>query len=593
MPGTGSTIGTVGGAALGTAIMPGVGTVVGGALGGLVGGLFDSNETPQAPRGEFRTLDPNAGIGQGSFGYTPEEIALQRQRAAALGVDYDQLQTQRAALDQEQQKFASEWQSRNPPPDTRGPMGSLAQASYVTRMMNDPGYKALVERSTQLNSQISQVTGNADLSDPGRFSAMSQSMQNRQGVTLNRFGVPTTAGPEIAGIQKQDAPRTYDPGELNRAQTFNAREFDVARHDIAKTQIDPNAGNRDYQNYQQVRDRNLEVMNAVHERATGRGGPSPAELQMKQGQDRAVAQQAALAASGGQMDAAMARRQAMLGAAQIGQRTASDTALLRANEQIAAQNTFGGLASSQQSSDLSARGQSFGQAQTRAQDAFNQNLSVGQFNQARDLQAAQFGRQQSFENAQLGMQQAQFNASQANQYNLARNQMLAQQGQFGAQFGLSQEQAIAQNLAQQRQFNAQFANQQNQFGAQFGAQQEMNQAGLTMQQRQINDQMTGMYMNQYMNSRGMQQQNAIQNQNAWNQMAGINAGVGTNNALLRQQAGQFQQQQQLGMLNLAATAGAGYMSANSAPTPTQNINYGGPNSGFNTNVGTVRNPLQP
>jgi hypothetical protein len=588
MPGTGQTIGTIGGAAAGTAIMPGVGTMVGGFLGGTIGGLFDGGgDTPQAPRGEYRSIDPNAGIGQGSFGYTQSELAAQRQRAAAMGVDFDKLQAERAAWDQERDKLVAEWKATHPPPSGgAGPAAALGQARYVNEMLADPRFQDLTKRRETMNSQHAQITGQADMSDPGRFAAMSAEAQNRQGVTLNRYGVPTTAGPEIAGIERQNAPRQYDPGELTRAQTFNAREFDVAKHNIDKTQIDPNAGNADYANYQQTRAKNMEVMGTVQDRAMGRGGPSPAELQMKQGQDRAVAQQAALAASGGQMDAAMARRQAMLGAAQIGQRTASDTALLRANEQIAAQNTFGGMANAQLGSDLSARGQTFGQAQTRAQDAFNQNLSVGQFNQMRDMQAAQFQRAQSLENAQLGMNQAQFNAGQANQYNLQRAQQLAQQGQFGAQFGLSQEQAIAQNLAQQRQFNAQFANQQNQFGAQFGAQQELNQNQLTMQQRAMNDQMTGMYTNQYMNSRGMQQQNAFQNQNAWNQVQGMNAGVGVSNAQLNQQANQFQQQQQLGMLNAAGTMAAGYMSMqNSQPQP----------GGFNATYGNAqtKNPLFP
>jgi Zn-dependent alcohol dehydrogenase len=134
-------------------------------------------------------------------------------------------------------------------------------------------------------------------------------------------------------------------------------------------------------------------------------------------------------------------------------------------------------------------------------------------------------------------------------------------------------------MAQQRQFNSQFQNQQNQWGQQFGAQQALNQGQLDMQQRGMNDQYQMGMLGQYMNSRGMQQANAHQDQNAWNQIQGTNAGVGISNAGLAQQNRQFQQQQQVGMINGMITAGAGYMSANSggggAPAPAV------ANSGFN------------
>lgn len=560
MPGTGATVGTGVGAAAGTAIMPGVGTVVGGMLGGVVGGLFDSNEAPAAPRGEYMPIDPNVGIGTGSFGLTPEEQAYyERVRAEQIARygDPAKLQQNRDAAQLAYNQYVDEWRAKNPQTNrdtfdpvenSRGAVTPQARREAEQRAMEaDPRFKELKQALTVADDQFRAVNNlpGFDMSDPGRFAAMSQAMQNRQGLNLPQFSVANTAAPDIYQMQRQNAPMQVDPGAVQRAQTFNAREFAV----------DPEAGAQDYANYQATRAKNLEVMGAVGDRAMGRGGPSPAELQMKQGQDRAIAQQAALAASGGQMDSAMARRQAMLGAAQIGQRTASDTALLRANEQIAAQTTFGGMANAQQSADLNARGQTYGQAMSNAQ----------------------FGSDQSFRNAQFNASQAQFNAGQANQYALQRAQQLAQQGQFGAQFGLEQERAYAQSLAQQRQWNAQFQQGQNQFGATFGAQQAMNQAGLSMQQRQLNDQMTGMYLNQYMGSRGMQQANAFQNQNAYNQMAGINAGIGINNANNAAANQRFQQQQQLGMLNMGATMAAGYMGQGGGGSPAPAV----ANSGFN------------
>lgn len=577
MPGTGTAIGAGAGAIAGSFI-PGIGTVAGGFIGGALGGmaeeLFGGSDAPAAPQGTYVPIDPNVGIGFNTFGLTPEEQAVINSRRQDLDRLYGSQQDAEARMRQAEaamEQYKADWKQANPQgaepvENSRGAVSPGArQQANTTAMMNDPQYQRLASELNQYRSQVSQYTHNLnhnDMSDPGRFAAMSQSVQNRQGLNLPQFSVAGTANPEIYQMQRQNAPQIYDPGQYQRAQTFNAREFDVD-----KTKIDPNAGEADYAAYQQARAKNLEVMGAVGDRAMGRGGPSPAELQMKQGQDRAIAQQAALAASGGQMDSAMARRQAMLGAAQIGQRTASDTALLRANEQIAAQNTYGGMNSAQQAADLGAMGQRFGQAERRAINDWQQNIA-----------AAQFGSDQAFRNAQFNAQQSQFNAGQANQFNLSRAQTMAQQGQFGAQFGLSQEQAIAQSLAQQRQFNAQFGQQQNQFNAQFGAQQALNQAQMTMQQRAMNDQMTGMYLNQYMNSRGMQQQNAFQNQNAYNQMAGINAGVGINNANLAGQNQRFQQQQQLGMLNMGATMAAGYMGqGGGGGTPSPVV----ANSGFN------------
>jgi hypothetical protein len=557
--------------------MPGVGTVVGGALGGLIGGMFDSNEAPAAPQGEYRAIDPNVGIGQGSFGLTPQEIAQRNAIIAQRNATYGDPNQLRGTLDARRAELAQweqEWRAANPATthdandpveNSRGAVTPQARREAEARAMNeDPRYAELRAAVNVAQGQYQSALAmepQFDMSDPGRFAAMSAEAQGRGGVQLNRYGGVNTAAPDVYEMQRQNAPRQWDPGEAQRAQVFNAQS-----QSVDKTQIAADAGAADYAAYQQARAKNLEVMGAVQDRAMGRGGPSPAELQMKQGQDRAIAQQAALAASGGQMDSAIARRQAMLNTANIGQKTASDTSLLRANEQIAAQNTFGGMNSGQQSADLSARNQSFGQAQARAANDWTQNM--GQ---------AQFMSDQSFRNAQLNASQSQFNAGQMNQYNLGRAQTMAQQGQFGAQFGLEQERAMAQSYAQQRQFNSQFNNQQNQWNAQFGAQQELNQGQLTMQQRAMNDQYQSMLLGQYMNSRGMQQQNAFQNQNAYNQMAGINAGIGINNANIAGQSQRFNQQQQTGILTGLATGAMGYMTANGGGASAPAV----ANSGFN------------
>jgi hypothetical protein len=554
MPGTGATVGSIGGAAAGTAILPGVGTAIGGALGGVIGGLFDSNGNPTAPQGQYMPIDPNVGIGQGSFGLTPEEQA----RYAQVDQQRGALNGQLSDYDQRMAAFQAKWAADHPPAGSPGsdadpgepPEGGAKtgginrspQAQARVAMQSDPEYQKLFEEGTGLRGQLSGLP-TPDMSDPGRFAAMSDTAQGRAPVKLDQFGYNNVAGADIYNMQRQNAPQQYDPGQVQRADTFNAQQ----------TRIDPTGANADYSNYQADRAKSLEVMGSVQDRAMGRGGPSPAELQMKQGQDRAVAQQSALAASGGQMDAAQSRRQAMLGAASIGQKTASDSSLLRANEQIAAQNTFSGMANSQQTADLGARNASFGQSQAIAQNDWQQSLA----------------------NSQNNAQQSQFNAGQANQFNLGRAQTMAQQSQFGAQFGLSQEQAIAQSQAQQRQFNTTNATQQSQFGANFGAQQALNQANLTQAQRAQNDAYQNMMLNQYMASRGMQQANAFQNQNSYNQMAGINAGVGISNANLGFQQSQANRQQMNNVIGGVATIGAGYMASQGGASPAVG------NSGFN------------
>lgn len=101
--GTGSTVGTVGGAALGTAILPGVGTVLGAGLGGAIGGMFDPKAGAQ-PAPQYTFSNPysrqdqqatntamnfgNTMYGRTSTGFQDEAnrtLAAANQRAAAYG----------------------------------------------------------------------------------------------------------------------------------------------------------------------------------------------------------------------------------------------------------------------------------------------------------------------------------------------------------------------------------------------------------------------------------------------------------------------------------------------------------------------------
>lgn len=502
------------------------GQVISGAVGG---GQFG------APM-----VDPNSGIGMGSFGPTWQEIERQR---ALTGTDYVQLQAQQDQIHNRAKAMVDKWVAENP--QQQGRFGLPAELQAIGALQNNPEYQALLAQQRQVSQQM-QAIGPMDMSDPGRFAAMSEAAQGRAGITLDRYGIDKTAAPDVVNMQRTAAPDIYEMQRQNAPLLHDMRQFQAQQFDI-----DPLAGQQDYQNAQQVRAKNLEVMGGVQDRAMGRGGPSVAELQMKQGQDRAISAQAALAASGGQMDYAQARRQAMMNAADIQQKTASDTGILRANEQIAAQNTFGSLASAQQSADLSARGQTMGQANARSQFLSDQALRNAQF-QAQQEQAAVASRvQQGQFGAQFGLSQEQ-----------AIAQSMAQQRQFGAQFGLNQEQMLAQQAIQQGQFNAQFGSSQDQWAAQFQAQQALNQGNLTMQQRQQNDQYQQMLLNQYMASRGMQQQNAWHNQAADLQMAGIKNNMNIASMQDAQVRDAAARQQQTAMISGVATTAAGMMAQN-------------------------------
>jgi len=81
--------------------------------------------------------------------------------------------------------------------------------------------------------------------------------------------------------------------------------------------------------------------------AQGQGGPSPAELQMKQALDQQVSGAHALSAAQRGVSPALAARLAQQAAAQSGQQTAQQSAILRAQEQLGAQGLAANMAQSQ------------------------------------------------------------------------------------------------------------------------------------------------------------------------------------------------------------------------------------------------------
>lgn len=179
------------------------------------------------------------------------------------------------------------------------------------------------------------------------------------------------------------------------------------------------------------------------QRASGQGGPSVAELQMRRGLDSQIASQRAQAASARGMSPGMAQRLASQGIANAQQATNADAAMLRSNEQMQAQGALGGLLAQQRGQDLGA--------------------------------------------AQMGMQASQFNAGLQQQSNLANQSAeLQNRAQMDAAFsqylgmGMSREEAQQRALADYERIMAEqqmSANQLAQATAEGNAEREQKSKG--------------------------------------------------------------------------------------------------------------------
>jgi len=165
--------------------------------------------------------------------------------------------------------------------------------------------------------------------------------------------------------------------------------------DRAAAQVGPVAGYGGAQivtgSQDQTRNYQMTLADQLMARASGQGGPSPAELQMQRGMESAIAAQRSQAAGAGGSNRSAAMRGAAANIGQIQQGTIADTATLRAQEQIAAQQQAGGLLSQ-------ARGQDIGLAQAQAQLGQQAGLfTAGAQNQA-TLQQGQMDAAQMAQN---------------------------------------------------------------------------------------------------------------------------------------------------------------------------------------------------
>lgn len=132
----------------------------------------------------------------------------------------------------------------------------------------------------------------------------------------------------------------------------------------------------------QARGQQQELGNAIQDRALGRGGPSVAELQMQRGLGIAQQRLRNQAVSGRGMNRGAAQRQALRGASDLYAQTNEQAGIMRAQEQIAAQQLASQNVRDMRQQDLLSRGYSIEEAkaildaQVRTQE-INANLAAG------------------------------------------------------------------------------------------------------------------------------------------------------------------------------------------------------------------------
>lgn len=115
------------------------------------------------------------------------------------------------------------------------------------------------------------------------------------------------------------------------------------------------------------------LTNALMAQAQGTGGPSAAQLQMQAGVDQAAGQAMGVAAAQRGVSPALAARQAQQAGAQMSQQANQQSGILRAQEQLNAQQTAGSMLASQRNARMQAAGinaQGFENAADRSAGAF-------------------------------------------------------------------------------------------------------------------------------------------------------------------------------------------------------------------------------
>jgi hypothetical protein len=140
-------------------------------------------------------------------------------------------------------------------------------------------------------------------------------------------------------------------------------------------------GLNSYKQEQEARKKQAEFGELLAAQMRGKG-PSLAQNQLKQASDRAMAEQASLAASNRGVNPALAARIQAQTVAANQQQAAADAATLRAQEQLAAQQQYGQNVAGLRSGDLTATDRDLGAKVTREQLGVQARIGADSLNQS-------------------------------------------------------------------------------------------------------------------------------------------------------------------------------------------------------------------
>lgn len=185
----------------------------------------------------------------------------------------------------------------------------------------------------------------------------------------------------------------------NRSNAFSGAMRADSRGPASAMAAQINTGQSD-----QMRGRQMGLADLLDAQARGTGGPSAAELQMRRGADQNVANAMGMMAAQRGSNAGAAMRQIGQQRAAIGAQTNADAGLMRAQEQMSAQNQLGQLLTGVRGQDMS---MATGQAQLQ-QQAGLANLQSSVQQRAMNDQMVQY-----YTSAGMSLDQAKLAAQQA------------------------------------------------------------------------------------------------------------------------------------------------------------------------------------
>lgn len=256
---------------------------------------------------------------------------------------------------------------------------------------------------------------------------------------LNPFKKPKIPG--VTAPEDLTGPKAPTKNPVSKIQ---GAQVDGAQLSSAVPIAGPTAATLNMMPQNAFRDQQAKLAAQLAQQASGQG-PSIAENQLRAAQEQNIAAQYAAANSARGGYNAAVTRQAMQQGAEVQGQLAQQAAILRLQEQQAAQGMLGQVAGQARATDLEAANAQ-AQLQQQAnlagyQGAIQQSLGQGQMDQAAAIKNAELAMQTQQTNAQIQQQfaqlQAQYaamglDAQKANQMAAMQVQQLQQSGALGA-----------------------------------------------------------------------------------------------------------------------------------------------------------------